>query len=202
MKQQYHLPANVYNDWNACEFRVFTLTDRQLLVVNAVREAVDVKGLFYSSEVFDFCIERLKPSDADKLKGLGKVERGEVGMDLYYARKYLDAQKRFQNEDEAHALLRPYVGMKLGSLVFQDFKLTTSWVVKAVDGPRVTLIGKRGGNEVGCRRDYVSRMDLSDATRVLAQLPAAFEHFNEEHPHSGLKMTETNRCQTSRRSGS
>ena len=33
-------------------------------------------------------------------------------------------------------------------------------------------------------RDYVSRMDLSDALTVLAQLPAAFEHFNEVHPHS------------------
>lgn len=38
------------------------------------------------------------------------------------------------------------------------------------------------------KRDYVSRMDLSDARAVLAQLPAAFEHFNEVHPHSGLKM--------------
>jgi transposase InsO family protein len=38
------------------------------------------------------------------------------------------------------------------------------------------------------RRDYVSRMDLSDAATVLAQLPAAFEHFNEVHPHSSLKM--------------
>lgn len=38
------------------------------------------------------------------------------------------------------------------------------------------------------RRDYLSRMDLSDAPTVLAQLPAAFEHFNEVHPHSGLKM--------------
>jgi transposase InsO family protein len=38
------------------------------------------------------------------------------------------------------------------------------------------------------RRDYVSQMDLSNAARVLAQLPAAFEHFNEVHPHSGLKM--------------
>ena len=38
------------------------------------------------------------------------------------------------------------------------------------------------------RRDYVSRMDLSDAPTVLAQLPAAFEHFNEVHPHSSLKM--------------
>jgi transposase InsO family protein len=31
-------------------------------------------------------------------------------------------------------------------------------------------------------------MDLSDAATVLAQLPAAFEHFNEVHPHSSLKM--------------
>ena len=38
------------------------------------------------------------------------------------------------------------------------------------------------------RRDYLSRMDLSDAPTVLAQLPAAFEHFNEVHPHSSLRM--------------
>ena len=38
------------------------------------------------------------------------------------------------------------------------------------------------------RRDYESRMDLSDARTVLAQLAAAFEHFNEVHPHSSLKM--------------
>jgi transposase InsO family protein len=38
------------------------------------------------------------------------------------------------------------------------------------------------------RRDYLSRMDLADARTVMAQLPAAFEHFNEVHPHSSLKM--------------
>jgi transposase InsO family protein len=38
------------------------------------------------------------------------------------------------------------------------------------------------------RRDYVSHMDLADASTVMAQLPAAFEHFNEVHPHSSLKM--------------
>jgi putative transposase len=38
------------------------------------------------------------------------------------------------------------------------------------------------------RRDYLSRMDLRDAPTVMAQLPAAFEHFNEVHPHSSLKM--------------
>ena len=38
------------------------------------------------------------------------------------------------------------------------------------------------------KRDYVSRMDLRDAKTVLAHLPAAFEHFNDVHPHSSLKM--------------
>jgi transposase InsO family protein len=38
------------------------------------------------------------------------------------------------------------------------------------------------------KRDYVSRMDLIDARTVMAQLPAAFEHFNAMHPHSALKM--------------
>lgn len=38
------------------------------------------------------------------------------------------------------------------------------------------------------KRDYVARMDLRDAATVLAQLPAAFEHFNEVHPHSSLRM--------------
>ena len=38
------------------------------------------------------------------------------------------------------------------------------------------------------KRDYVSRMNLTDARAVMAQLPAAFEHFNEVHPHSSLRM--------------
>ena len=37
------------------------------------------------------------------------------------------------------------------------------------------------------KRDYVSLMDRSNAEAVLAQLPDAFTHFNEVHPHSSLK---------------
>ena len=43
-------------------------------------------------------------------------------------------------------------------------------------------------NGGACRRDYVARMDLSDAHTMLLQLRGAFEHFNEVHPHSGLRM--------------
>lgn len=38
------------------------------------------------------------------------------------------------------------------------------------------------------KRDYVERMRRSDAITVLGQLNAAFEHYNDIHPHSALKM--------------
>lgn len=38
------------------------------------------------------------------------------------------------------------------------------------------------------RRDYLNRVDITDAQTVLRQLPAASEHFKEVHPHSSLKM--------------
>jgi putative transposase len=38
------------------------------------------------------------------------------------------------------------------------------------------------------KRDYVERMDRCDALTVMRQLRSAFEHYNEVHPHSALKM--------------
>lgn len=38
------------------------------------------------------------------------------------------------------------------------------------------------------KRDYVARMDRTDAITLMRQLPAAFEHYNTVHPHSALKM--------------
>lgn len=38
------------------------------------------------------------------------------------------------------------------------------------------------------KRDYVESMDRCDALTVMRQLHSAFEHYNEVHPHSALKM--------------
>jgi putative transposase len=38
------------------------------------------------------------------------------------------------------------------------------------------------------KRDYAARMDRSDAITVMRQLSAAFEHYNDVHPHRALKM--------------
>ena len=38
------------------------------------------------------------------------------------------------------------------------------------------------------KRDYVQRMDRSNALTVMRQLNAAFGHYNDFDPHSALKM--------------
>lgn len=38
------------------------------------------------------------------------------------------------------------------------------------------------------KRDYVERMDRTDAITVMRQLRDSFEHYNDVHPHSALKM--------------
>src|SRR5258708_21358014 len=38
------------------------------------------------------------------------------------------------------------------------------------------------------KRDYVERMDRSDAITVMRQLSESFEHYNDVHPHSALRM--------------
>jgi putative transposase len=60
--------------------------------------------------------------------------------------------------------------------------------------PRTTAINSPQSNGMAesfvktFKRDYVAAMDRRDALTVMRQLPAAFEHYNNVHPHSALKM--------------
>jgi putative transposase len=60
--------------------------------------------------------------------------------------------------------------------------------------PRTTAINSPQSNGMAesfvktFKRDYVAAMDRHDAITVMRQLPAAFEHYNNVHPHSALKM--------------
>ncbi len=112
-------------DWASNETRDFVPDERQKLVIEVVRRATEEEKLYYTRDVYAFCVKQLNPSSVDLEKRTKTVEGGEVGMDLYYARQYLDARKRFALEDEAQAALKPCVSMKLGTLVFNDFKRIT-----------------------------------------------------------------------------
>lgn len=146
---QYQLPANTYEDWARNETRGFTPDERQKLVIEVVRRAIEEEKLYYTKDVYAFCVKQLIPSPDDLAKSAKTVEGGEVGMDLYYARKYLDARKRFAMEDQVAAQLRPRAGMVVGTLTLQDLKRYTGATITAVNGDELTIEAKRGS--VGVR---------------------------------------------------
>lgn len=141
---QYHLPKDTYKDWARNESRQFVPDARQKMVIEAVRRAIEDENLFYTKDVYAFCVKLLLPNIEDLEKCVKTVEGGEVGMDLYYARRYLDAQKRFALEDSVLVKLRPQPGMKLGTLVLQDLKRYTGAVITEVEDDSITVEAKCG----------------------------------------------------------
>lgn len=142
----YELPAHgTYADWKRRELRDFVPDTRQALVVEAVREAL-AAGMYYTSDVFAFCAKLLGVTAEQAQVQAKKVENGEVGMDVYYARDYLRARERFAAEDANLAKLKPHVGQSLGTLMFNDYKRNTGCTVTAVsdDGRGITVEAKRG----------------------------------------------------------
>ena len=146
---KYHLPEDTYKDWRLNCTRGFVPDARQALVIDAVRKAIEEEELFHTADVYAFCVKQLAPPPEDLAKNTRSVEHGEVGMDLYYAREYLDAQKRFQARDLAAAQLMPSPGLQLGTLVLPDLKRYTGARIEAVEQDALTVLAKRG--RTSCR---------------------------------------------------
>lgn len=127
----YSLPEHVYEDWRGAEGLAFVPSDRQRIVLQAVERALS-EGLYYSTDILARCAELLQPSDADRARGVGKVEGGYFGMDLYYARCSIKAKKRHQEQAETLRALRPTVGDVYGVLVFNDYKVSRACKVEEV----------------------------------------------------------------------
>ena len=119
-------------------------------VIAAVQSALDA-NLFYTRDVLAHAIVQLgvTPEQAERNYKM-RVEGGVIGMDTYYARCYIDAQAKAAAERVALQIIKPHVGQKLGTLMFNDFKRNTGMVVVAVSegGKMITLKGKRGAYSV------------------------------------------------------
>lgn len=143
----YTLPDKSFDDWAGHQQWDYQPTARQLIVIEAVRTARS-EGLYYTNAVQARCAVLLKPTAEQLAVRADKVEGGEFGMDCYYARRYLDAQVVFEKVKETFAQLQPFVGMKLGTLMFSDRKRTTGVTVVGVEGYSVEVVGRRGRTSV------------------------------------------------------
>lgn len=144
----YKLPearSSLHDSWSGCELRGFVPNANQQLVIDVVRSALDA-GLYYTRDVRDHCARAIGLNAVDDKANFQNmpVEGGVFGMECYYARKYLDARKVHAAEDEVSARLRPHVGQRLGTVMFNDFKRCTGAVITKVAGEKLELQCKRG----------------------------------------------------------
>ena len=174
---RYHLPDDTWADWSLNETRGFEPDERQEIVIEAVRQAIDEAKLFYTKDVYDFCVKILMP-DADALaKHTKKVEGGEIGMDIYYARRYIDARKSFAREDAAAAKLKPMVGMKLGKLRLQNLKSCTGSTITMVAVDAITVDATLGSKRIRLSTDARGIAHMMDLAFELGQRETNFEQF-------------------------
>ena len=165
----YQPPQDAYADWARNECRDFVPDARQSLVIKAVQAAL-AAGRYYTNDVQAFCAEYLGVGpELQQSKGPIRNEGGIFGMDCYYARNYLRAREKFAMSAEAMSQLKPYVGQKLGSIVFNDYKRTTGAVVIAVfdQSDSVRISGKRGAQTIE------ATVSVADYLALLPTLPAA-----------------------------
>ncbi|WP_198140725.1 hypothetical protein [Polaromonas naphthalenivorans] len=139
---EYFLPSNLYLEWQGCELEDFVPAARQRLVMQA-HEAAVVAGHFYTNDVKGFAADFLAVSQDLRLLNKHKVHGGDVGYDIYYAGKAVNAAKHWKAISEVNQALQPKVGMPLGTLRI-SFKRTTNGVITKINGHALVIIGKRG----------------------------------------------------------
>jgi hypothetical protein len=124
--------------------------DQQQLV-DAVRAALDA-GRYYNDEVYAFVTDRMAARLTPEMlqTGIRQSERGRFGIEIYHARRYLDALNLQQRLRDAFAQLDARRGMPLGPLIFTDRKQISCCEVVDVNAATgfITLRGKRGRHEV------------------------------------------------------
>lgn len=136
-------PKCLFDDWQTARRRDFEPSPRQRLLMDAVVRALK-DGLFYSEEVKSRVAE-LVHFDRTRSTDVLRVEGGDFGMDVYYARRAVDARATFDREAAAAAELRLRAGDRLGTLVFMDGKRTTGvTMLESVDSWTWKFEGKRG----------------------------------------------------------
>jgi len=183
MEVKYELPENVYRDWDGYALESFQPNDRQKQVIDAVQAALDHKH-FYSSDVLAYVSARLGVTEEQRAIGASKVEGGHVGMDCYYARRYIEARQAARVEKARAQQLGAFVGMQLGTLIFNDFKRTTGVeVVEVLEaGRELSLRGKRGRATVVLRCNATSVACAIDRAAERKARKDRFEDFCQRTP--------------------
>jgi hypothetical protein len=154
--EPYTVPVRPGDDWQRSKLADFEPTPRQKRVMDVVARALD-DGLFYNNDVTERAAKELGATAEQRSVGVDRVQGGDFGMDVYYARQAVEAIRRREAEKRAKDAANFQAGEKLGTLIFNDGKQVRAAVIEKVEGDVITFSGKRGSQVV---RGNASAMQL------------------------------------------
>lgn len=140
-------------EWSRHQAHDFAPTARQQLVMHAVARALD-KKLFYSDAVRKEVAADLGVTPEQQARNTSRVEGGDFGFDVYYARQALEQQRRNVTIRAITARMELRVGDKIGTIVSPDRKLWRGVKILAVSEDRfgdmgeLKLAGSRGAQRI------------------------------------------------------
>lgn len=145
--QPYQLPAGrLHENWTSYQSYGFAPDARQKMVMDACIVALG-QGCFYTDEVYLNVVKQLNIDEATLTINTNNTERGNVGMDIYYARNAVREAIRWDVIAKADAAMKPVVGLDLGTLCVA-YKRTTNCVIASITGSSIVVSGKRGTSTV------------------------------------------------------
>ena len=133
--------------WLGARSPSFKPTSRQQLLMDAVAKALD-DGAFHNTDINEHVAKTLGVTTEQRARNSLNVQGGDFGYDVYNARHAVEAQRGNAKSRELAKELNLKPGDVLGTLVFNDGKVTTGVRVVSIkeDGLIVTITGKRGSS--------------------------------------------------------
>ncbi|MBP7454944.1 MAG: PLxRFG domain-containing protein [Ottowia sp.] len=115
--------------------------------MDAVEKALD-DGAFHNTDINEHVAKTLGVTTEQRARNSLNVQGGDFGYDVYNARHAVEAQRGNAKSRELAKELNLKPGDVLGTLVFNDGKVTTGVRVVSIkeDGLIVTITGKRGSS--------------------------------------------------------
>jgi len=116
------------------------------LVLDAVQAGINA-GIASTRDMVDFVAKRLAVSEDILARGKDRVENGDFGMDVYYARKSIQERALAQQGLTVAAALKLTPGQTVGHLVLNSGKPLLTATVESLncETGRLVFVGSRRG---------------------------------------------------------
>lgn len=136
----------------------FIVTPEHEAMKAAINKALD-NGVFYSNHMADYAANELgvtqEQRNADIVPGKPRsVEGGPFAMEVYLARKVVEADRFAIKDSIVRDNLKLSVGQKLGKLKLTDYKFCIGSTVESLTEKTVTMVASRGAQRIRWESTY------------------------------------------------